>query len=263
MSFPSSWLVPQWPAPSHIGAVCTTREGGVSHPPLDTFNLGAYVNDDPAHVQANRAMLARCSGATPVFLRQVHGTHVQVLDENTPGEQVADASLTVHAGVACTALAADCLPVLLTDRQGLVVAAAHAGWRGLAGQNGAGVLDAAVRAMRQALPDGEHEILAWLGPCIGHRQFEVGDEVRQAFAEAGLDVSMFFQAGAQSGKWMANLSALARQSLLRAGVAEVHGNDGTTAWCTVEQASLFFSYRRDTVRLGGSGRMAACIWRIA
>lgn len=260
MDRPQDWIVPQWPAPAHVQAVFTTRAGGVSQGPFDSFNVGAYVRDDPGHVQANRDRLSRIIGARPVFMRQVHGHHVLKLEEQAPGELVADASVTRTHRLACTVLAADCLSVLLTDRHGCAVAAAHAGWRGLAGQGGRGVLDSVVNSLRAALPPGQHELLAWLGPCIGPQSFEVGTEVRQAFVDAGLDVTSTFLPGAAAGKWFADLPALARQSLLRAGVAEVHGNDGTPAWCTFLQESRFFSHRRDAVRLGSSGRMAACIW---
>lgn len=258
---PSDWLVPQWPAPEHVRAVCTTRAGGVSQGPFESFNLGAYVGDDPDHVQENRHRLEQAIGARPVYMRQVHGSDVLMLDAQTQNELEADASLTAATGLACAVMAADCLPVLLTSVQGSLVAAAHAGWRGLAGVNGLSVLDATVMALRSALPADDQAIIAWLGPCIGPGQFEVGDEVRGAFVDAGLDPDRTFVPGAAPGKWMADLAGLARQTLLRAGVQQVYGNDSSPAWCTATQASRFFSHRRDTVRLGGSGRMAAFVWR--
>lgn len=262
-TWPSSWIVPQWPAPGHVRAVFTSREGGVSAPPFDSFNLGDHVRDHPGHVQSNRATLARAIGARPVFLQQVHGTHVLALDDRTADGEQADACLTAQTGLACTVMVADCLPVLLTDPQGRVVAAAHAGWRGLSGAAGVGVLESTVRAMRELLArEHEADLMAWLGPCIGPGHFEVGDEVRQAFAEAGLDVSCTFRTGDRPGKWMADLAGLARQCLRRAGVSAVYGNDGSPPWCTVQQASRFFSHRRDAGRLGSTGRMAACIWRV-
>lgn len=261
LPMPPSWLVPDWPAPAHVHALFTTREGGVSAAPFDTFNLGAYVRDEPAHVQANRGHLGAISGARHVFLHQVHGTVVADLDADPPDETEADACLTTRRGVACTIMVADCLPVLFTDRQGRFVAAAHAGWRGLAGGGEPGVLAATVSAVRDRFPDvAAGELLAWLGPCIGPGHFEVGDEVRVAFARAGFDVGQAFGPLATSGKWMANLPALARQQLLSLGITSIHGNDGTPPWCTVAQTSRFFSHRRDAARLGSSGRMAACIW---
>ncbi|MFP5466369.1 MAG: peptidoglycan editing factor PgeF [Gammaproteobacteria bacterium] len=263
MHWPTSWIVPQWPAPGHVRAVVTSREGGVSAPPFDTFNLGDHVRDDPGHVQSNRAALARFMAARPVFLQQVHGTQVLVLENRVADGEQADACLTTEAGLACTVMVADCLPVLLTDPQGQVVAAAHAGWRGLAGVGGAGVLETAAQAMREVLArEKASDLMAWLGPCIGPDHFEVGDEVRQAFADAGLDVASTFRRGDRPGKWMADLAGLARQSLGRAGVTAVYGNDGSPPWCTVHQASRFFSHRRDAGRFGSTGRMAACIWRV-
>lgn len=263
MHWPPSWIVPQWPAPEKVRAVFTSREGGASAPPFDTLNLGDHVRDDPGLVQANRAALARAMGARPVFLQQVHGTHVLVLDGRTPHGAKADACLTTECGLACTVMVADCLPVLLTDPQGRVVAAAHAGWRGLAGIDGVGVLENTVRGMLEALAcEDASGLMAWLGPCIGPAHFEVGDEVRQAFSDAGLEVSSTFRAGHRPGKWMADLPGLARQSLRRAGVPAVYGNDGSLSWCTVHQASRFFSHRRDAGRFASTGRMAACIWRV-
>ena len=263
MRWPDSWLVPQWPAPDGVRAVFTGREGGVSLPPFDSFNLGDHVRDDPRHVQSNRTALRRGIGARPVFLQQVHGTRVIALDAHTADGAQADACLTTESGVACTVMVADCLPVLLTDSLGQVVAAAHAGWRGLAGVDGLGVLDGTIQAMRdvQAKQGSASGLMAWLGPCIGPDHFEVGDEVRQAFADARFDVSSTFRQGEKPGKWMADLPGLARQRLWRAGVSAVYGNDGSLNWCTVHQASRFFSHRRDAARFGSTGRMAACIWR--
>ena len=251
-------LTPDWPLPAGVRALCTTRAGGVSAPPFDSFNLGDHVRDDPVQVAANRRRLADFTApAQPVFLQQVHGTRVLRLRADaehiaaSQGAQ-ADACLTTEPGVACTIMVADCLPVLLAHASGRAVAAAHAGWRGLAG----GVLEATVQALQRAAGPGA--IRAWLGPCIGPAAFEVGDEVREAF---GLDdaVRACFQPHGP-GKWLADLPALARIRLQQAGVADLHGNDGTPGWCTVTQASVFFSHRRDAARLGSTGRMAACIW---
>lgn len=257
---PAEWLVPDWPASAGVNALFTTRAGGVSAPPFDSLNLGDHVHDEPAHVQANRRILHGAIGARPVFLRQVHGTHVAALDAGSPDGLEADACLATARGVACTIMVADCLPVLFTDRQARFVAAAHAGWRGLAGVDGQGVLAATLDAVRARLPGlAAADVMAWLGPCIGPERFEVGAEVRTAFADAGFDVAAAFRPQAP-GKWLADLPGLARQHLRRLGVAAIHGNDGTSAWCTVQQASRFFSHRRDAARLGSTGRMAACIW---
>lgn len=258
MALPHAWLRPDWPAPAHVHAVFTTRAGGVSVAPFDRFNLGDHVGDDPAAVAANRATLAQALGARPVFLKQVHGTGVADLDADVPDGTEADACITTRRGVAATIMVADCLPVLLTDTQGRAVAAAHAGWRGLAGQGGLGVLETAVAALRQRV-GADAPLLAWLGPCIGPTAFEVGPEVREAFVAADAGAGACFQPGAP-GKFMAHLPGLARRRLAALGVGSVHGNDGSAPWCTVLQPSVFFSHRRDAGRLGSTGRMAACLW---
>ena len=255
------WLQPQWPAPARVQALCTSRNGGNSSGTYDSLNLGDHVGDAPSAVAANRATLAKALGVRPVFLSQVHGDVVAALTPDSPDGQVADSGISCQTGVACTIMVADCLPVLLTDLQGRRVAAAHAGWRGLAGAGGQGVLESTCRAFRAPAPDGigvvATEIIAWLGPCIGPQAFEVGDEVRQAFVAHHPAAADMFAAGAP-GKWWANLAGLARQRLSALGVRQVFGNDGGPAWCTVSQSSRFFSHRRDRV----SGRMAACIWLV-
>lgn len=248
-------LVPDWPAPPGVQALFTTRDGGVSAPPFDRFNLGDHVRDDPRAVASNRAHLASLTTpARPVFLRQVHGTGVVHLDRATPDGTEADGCVVQGPGLAATIMVADCLPVLFAHASGQAVAAAHAGWRGLAN----GVLEATLRALREAA--GEGEVVAWLGPCIGPSAFEVGPEVRDAFVSVDAGAVAHFRFRGQDGKYGADLPALARRRLQAAGVAQVHGNEGSDAWCTVTQASRFFSHRRDAVRLGSTGRMAACIW---
>ncbi len=255
------WLQPDWPAPARVKALCTSRSGGASGGAYGSFNLGDHVGDAPAAVAANRAALARVVGVRPVFLSQVHGTQVHALDAASLDGQAADAAVSQQTGVACTIMVADCLPVLLTDLQGRRVAAAHAGWRGLAGTSDQGVLETTYKAFRAPAPDGigvvATEIIAWLGPCIGPQAFEVGDEVRQAFVAHDPAAAAMFAAGAPD-KWWANLAGLARQRLAALGVQQVFGNDGSPAWCTVSQPSRFFSHRRDRI----SGRMAACIWLV-
>jgi len=246
-----SFDLAHWPA--NVRLLCTTRAGGFSEAPWDSLNLGAHVGDDPAAVRANRAVLQGMLGANvhPVYLQQVHAIGVQVLDGNTPDGLLADASTTVQAGLACTTLVADCLPVLLSNKAGTRVAAVHAGWRGLAN----GVLEAALACF----DDNAADVLAWLGPCIGPAAFEVGPEVHTAFCSQSNAAVAHFQPLAQR-KWQADLAALARQRLHAAGVTQCSGNDSTPIWCTVGNPSLFFSHRRDSVRQGSSGRMAACIW---
>jgi polyphenol oxidase len=249
-------FTPEWPAPAGVRALCTTRNGGVSAAPFDSFNLGDHVRDEPAAVAANRAALAGLTApARPVFLQQVHGTACIPLDATTPDGAVADAALVTAPGVAATIMVADCLPVLFAHASGQAVAAAHAGWRGLV----SGVLEATLQALRAAAGPGE--VVAWLGPAIGPTAFEVGDEVHAAFVAADPAARAHFRTHTTPGKWWADLPALARQRLRSAGVASVHGNDGSAAWCTVSQPSRFFSHRRDATRLGSTGRFATCIWR--
>lgn len=261
-SLPAGWIVPDWPVGQRVGAVFTTRHSGVSAPPFDSFNLGDHVGDDPKAVAAHREFLAQAIGRRPVFLQQVHGCGLARLDADSPDGLVADACLSASPDVACTVMVADCMPVLLADRQGKAVAAAHAGWRGLAG----GVIEAAVAGLRQSLAASGHvgshdpgDVLAWLGPCIGPAAFEVGEEVRNAFTDSDPQAQQAFRVLGH-GKYLADLPWLTRRRLQALGVEAVSGNDGTEQWCTVTRSSLFFSHRRDARILGGSGRMAACVW---
>ena len=255
----SDWLVPQWPAPGHVHAVFTTRAGGQSAAPFDSLNLGDHVGDQPLDVAFNRATLHQAIGAQPVFLSQVHGTHVAWLSDTSLDGTQADACMTDQPGVACTIMVADCLPVLLTNTQGTLVAAVHAGWRSLAGQGGVGILELACKPFRPLVQVNSAQVainfIAWLGPCIGPQKFEVGPDVMDAFvAHDPLSQSMFTPH--TPGKWLANLQGLARLRLAALGVTQVYGNDGSRDWCTVSNPSRFFSYRRD----GVTGRMAASIW---
>ncbi len=248
---PAGWLAPPWRIPG-VGALMSTRAGGCSGGPYASMNVGDAVGDAPEAVAANRRVLADAIGAAPVFLRQVHGRRVVRLDlaDIQPGAPVheADACVTVGPGVACVVQAADCLPVLLATRSGRAVAAAHAGWRGLS----AGVVEAAVEALCEAASCAPDEVVAWLGACIGPGAFEVGPDVPAAFAlSSGVGAAERFRP-ARPGKWLANLPLLARDRLGAAGVLRVAGADA----CTVEDASRFFSFRRD----GVTGRMAAAVW---
>lgn len=252
----TDWLAAPWTA-GDAAAVMTTRAGGASRAPWDSLNLGDHVGDDAAAVAANRAAFAARLGAAPVWLHQVHGArvvHVGVEDAR-PGAPVheADASVTTQRGVACAVLVADCLPVLLAAPAGRGVAAAHAGWRGLAG----GVVDAAVAALCEAAGCAPGELRAWLGASIGPRRFEVGADVLQAFGASPVDgasPSHFVAAPPRDGvpRWRADLPALARARLHALGVRDV----SVAGACTVEDGSRFFSFRRD----GVCGRMAAAVW---
>lgn len=242
-------LRPDWLAPRRVRALCTTRKGGVSRAPWNSFNLGDHVGDNPDHVQKNRQILAHFAGLDVErigWMNQVHGTDVVELTENSVGARPdADASFTRTPGLACAILTADCLPVVLADRKGTVVGAAHAGWRSLCG----GVLENLVAAMG-AEPA---ELVAWLGPAIGPKRFEVGPEVRAAFInEDSAATSAFTEAGARPGHYTADIYHLARQRLNRAGVSAIAGG----SLCTVNDQEWFFSYRRD----GQTGRMATLIW---
>jgi YfiH family protein len=238
----SDWLLPEWPAPPAVKALSTTRSGGVSQECWASLNLGEGCGDDPASVAENRRRLRAHLPAEPVWLRQVHGCRVADLDEENGAPPEADAAVSRRPGRVCAVLAADCLPVLMCDRMGACVAAAHAGWRGLA----AGVLEATVEAM--GVP--ADELLAWLGPAIGPTAYPVGAEVRDALLRRrGVKAGAFRPAG---DRWRADLYMLARQLLAAAGVRRVYGGD----WCTYSEPERFYSYRRD----GRTGRMASLVW---
>ena len=253
-------LRPAWPAPDRISALMSTRRGGVSAAPFDSLNLrppalGGDAVDEPAAVLENQRRFGQALGAQPVWLNQVHGhTVVRLSGEHLrpgAGLPVADASVCTEPGIACAVLVADCLPVLLCSADGRGVAAAHAGWRGLAG----GVLDHTVAALCEAVSCSPGELLAWLGPCIGQPAFEVGDDVLRAFgADPQAPDRQLFQPSPRpdgSPRWRANLVDLARRRLAGLGVVQVSGG----AWCTVTDGSSFFSFRRQA----RTGRMAAAI----
>lgn len=243
MNLHPDWIVPDWPAPANVKAFVTTRAGGISAGPYAGLNLGFRTDDDPLAVEANRRRLLAALPGEPKWLRQVHGCGV--VDADTlAGIPEADAAVARSPNTVCAVLVADCIPVLLADRTGSAVAVAHAGWRGLAG----GVLERAVE--RLARPP--EELLAYLGPGIGPRAFEVGADVREAFLAGDAQAEAAFRPRSP-GKWMADLFLLARQRLARCGVARIHGGD----LCTHSDPRRFYSYRRD----GPTGRMAALIWR--
>jgi YfiH family protein len=241
-------LTPRWLIDARVGALMTTRAGGVSATPFDSLNLGRSCGDDRAAVDENRRRFETAMGVPTRYLSQVHGTRVERLTHGSGAVLEADAAITTEAGLACAVMVADCLPVLFAAPEGRGVGAAHAGWRGLAG----GVLEATVRALCDAAACEPKELAAWLGPCIGPRQFEVGADVLDAFGPR--NESRFVERVRADGqmRWLADLPALARDRLQAAGVADISG--GT--WCTVEEPSRFFSFRRDRL----TGRMAAAVW---
>ncbi|HUQ10209.1 MAG TPA: peptidoglycan editing factor PgeF [Steroidobacteraceae bacterium] len=243
-----SLLEMHWDLPPGVRAACTTRLGGVSESPWDSFNLATHVGDDPAHVAANRARLRQLLALErePAWLNQVHGVEVAELDSPPIDSKpmTADASVTSKWGVACVVMVADCLPVLLTARDGSRVGAAHAGWRGLC----TGVIERTAAAM--GVPGSE--LRAWLGPCISRAHFEVGEEVREEFVRQDGDAADCFEQNAR-GRWQADLVALAKRRLQRLGLRDVSGGH----WCTFADSPRSYSHRRD----GRSGRLAALIWR--
>jgi polyphenol oxidase len=247
------WIVPAWDAPSRVGALSTTRNGGVSTAARASLDLGAAnIADDAerALVLTNRARLAAFLPSTPLWLSQVHGREVALIDEVGASAMLhapptADAAVTTTPGVVLAVRAADCLPVLLADRAGTVIGIAHAGWRGLA----AGVIEATLAAMRVPARD----IVAWLGPAIGPRSFEVGHDVFDAFCAHDPAAHACFVTGADE-KWLADLYGLATLRLARAGVTAIEGG----GHCTMREDHRFFSYRRDR----NAGRMASLLWLV-
>jgi hypothetical protein len=235
-------ITPDWPAPKNVHTLQTTRLGGVSSAPYDSFNLGDHVNDAPQAVAKNRQLLSSLMPSEPVWLQQVHGTVVADADVGSCMIQ-ADASIARHRGSVCVVMTADCLPILLCDEDGTVVAAAHAGWKGLA----AGVIEATVQAMKVE----PKKMMAWFGPAISQRAFEVGEEVRTTFIAHNAQAKEAFLPGV-NGKWQADIYLLARQRLNAIGINRVYGGD----LCTYSDPAHFYSYRRD----GVTGRMGSFIW---
>jgi polyphenol oxidase len=241
---PPEWVTPEWPAPSRVRAFVTTRHGGVSAGEYASLNLGTRGGDDPRNVAANRLIVRDHLPAMPRWMAQVHGAAVCDLDAlGNHDTATADAAVTRVAGTVGVVLTADCMPLFLCDRAGTRAGVVHAGWRGMA----AGVIENAVAA----LGADPREVLAWMGPAIGPTAFEVGSEVREAFLAAGPEADAAF-APHGAGQFMADLYALARVRLARAGVSEVHGG----GFCTYREPQRFFSYRR----VPASGRMGAFIW---
>lgn len=235
-----------WPAPANVHAFSTLRSGpGTSPAPFDRFNLGLRSGDDPALVEENRRRLVEQYSlpSTPVWLQQVHGVVVARAGQGSSGEPVADASVTSAAGCVLSVLTADCLPVLVCNEDGSEVAAAHAGWRGLAD----GVLEATIRALRSPAS----ELLAWMGPAAGPQTYEIGADVRDALVrEHSTDAAAFV--ATRPGHWTVDLYALARRRLHDTGVSRVFGG----GLCTISDPARFYSHRRDQ----RTGRMASLIW---
>jgi hypothetical protein len=242
-----AWIEPDWPAPAQVRALSTLRGGGASAAPYASLNLGGHVGDVAAAVAENRRCLAAAAGlpSEPVWLAQVHGVNVADLDAGAPARtpEPADAAFTRRPGQVCAILTADCLPIVLAADSGDLVAAAHAGWRGLAG----GVIEATVRALGVA----PGRLMAWLGPAIGPRHFEVGAEVREALLQGDSGAEEAFVPNSR-GRFMADLPALARRRLASLGVDRIYG----AGHCTFADHERYFSHRRD----GVTGRQATLIW---
>jgi polyphenol oxidase len=257
------WMRPDFSA-DRVRALMTTRPGGASVGQFQGLNLREGLGDDASAVQRNRQRVELACGVPIRRLQQVHGVQVQHVESAAEASQPwpqADASVTAAVGVACEIQVADCLPVLLADRQGRVVGAAHAGWRGLAG----GVLEATLAQVCRLSGARAHEVEVWLGPCIGPTAFEVGEDVLVAFGASATQPGAYFRGVQPSdprrhgehARWWGDLPGLARERLRAAGVTALSGNDGTLPWCTWSDPSRYFSFRRD----GVTGRMAALIWR--
>jgi YfiH family protein len=240
----NDFIVPAWPAPSHVKAFTTTRRGGVSLAPYDSFNLALHVGDDPTAVTANRARLKHILAlpAEPIWLEQVHGCTV-VSAEAGGGVPRADAVVSFSPDQVCVVMTADCMPILLTDAKGSRIGAVHAGWRGLA--------DGVIEAAYQRLAHDNTALMAWIGPSILQAAFEVGDDVRDIFCAEDRQFSRFFSENAR-GRWQADLVSIAREKLHKVGASGVYGGDR----CTYTEAQNFFSFRRDNK----TGRMATLIW---
>lgn len=244
------FIIPDWPAPASVHAAATTRQGGISAEPYNTFNLGGHVGDEPRCVQDNRRLLREALQlpAEPAWLEQVHGIEVADAGLLKPAVSCpADASISTESGAVCVVMTADCLPLLMCDRAGRGVAAAHAGWRGLA----AGVIEATAERLCRQLACQADELLVWLGPAIGPQAFEVGPEVRDSFMAIDPASEQAFVAN-RPGHWLADIYLLARQALQRAGIEAVYGGDR----CTYSEEADFFSFRRNPT----TGRMASLIW---
>jgi YfiH family protein len=235
-------IIPDWPAPEHVRAYSTTREGGVSQGAWASLNLATHVKDDPNHVAENRRRLSEALVIPnePYWLEQVHGTEVARPELKTT--QCADAAFTQQSETPCVVMTADCLPVLFCDELGTAVAAAHAGWRGLA----AGVLEQTLKCF-----DDPSKVMAWMGPAIGPEHFEVGGEVRETFVQQHPQAESAF-VESRPAHWMADIFQLARQRLLAAGVSQIYGG----GICTYADADHFYSFRRESI----TGRMASLIW---
>lgn len=244
-----SIIIPDWPAPKYIRSVQSIRSGGYSQAPFDSFNLAEHVGDDSDDVQKNRQNLLKILPSEPIWLNQVHSNKIIRAENST--NLTADGSYSAQTNVVSVVMTADCLPLLMCNRQGTVVAAVHAGWRGLVN----GIIEQAVKKILIAGQCRPEDLYIWLGPAIGAQHFEVGAEVRAEFLEKSpvkMDTMQCFMPSVEKYKWLADIYQLARQRLSSVGVENVFGG----AYCTYNDKEQFYSYRRN----GKTGRMASLIW---
>ena|SRR3990167_4701821 len=238
------FIEPDWPCPPNVRAYTTTRHQGHSQAPFDSFNLGENVDDNPQHLAKNRELLIQTLQlpTTPYWINQVHGTRLVCADTDSPWA-CADAAYSQQKNRICCVTTADCLPVLVCNKQGTIVCAIHAGWRGLC----AGIIERCLQHLK--IPP--RDTLVWLGPAIGPLAFEVNDDVRQQFLHHNAEAKIAFCAQ-NDGKWVANIYLLARQRLKQCQIDNIYGGN----YCTWHEKDLFYSYRRETI----TGRMASLIW---
>jgi YfiH family protein len=242
----SNFITPNWPAHSNVKALQTTRAGGISLAPYDSLNLGSHVNDDPFHVAHNRQLLSQFVPSEPIWVNQVHGINV-VGAANTTCVPDADASYTSRKNVVCVTMTADCLPILVCDIAGTIVASIHAGWRSLC--------DGVIEATIAKLPVDSNQLMAWLGPAIGPNAFEVGCDVRAQFIAKDAQAELAFKP--HGDKLLCDIYKIATQRLNNLGVTKIYGGgQESEPWCTFTEDKRFFSFRR----YGETGRMATLIW---
>ena len=242
----SNFIIPNWPAPSNVKALQTTRADGISLAPYNSLNLGSHVKDNPMHVAHNRQILSQFLPSEPVWLNQVHGINV-VDAANTDCVPDADASYSTRKNVVCVTMTADCLPILVCDTAGTAIASIHAGWRSLC--------DGVIEATIAKLPVDSNQLMAWLGPAIGPNAFEVGAEVRTQFIAKDAQAELAFKP--HGDKLLCDIYKIATQRLNNLGVTKIYGGgQENEPWCTFTDEKRFFSFRRD----GETGRMATLIW---
>ena len=246
-------IKPNWPAPEHVQAFTTTRTGGVSKPPFDSLNLALHVNDNPHYVALNRQLVTKQLPSEPVWLNQTHSNNIAFLDDDVDLNQVFDASMTCTTGKVCAVMTADCLPVLITNEQGTIAAAVHAGWQGLANK----IIIKTIIQMVTRYHVKPSKLLVWLGPAISQRHFEIDSEVKLRLQNSMKSAGEApFVKGIKANKWYADVYQIAREQLAEVKVTQVYGGD----YCTYADEQLFYSHRRATHHhIESTGRMVSVI----